>query len=290
MGAAYLEEKLKDTYQTYYTTKGQAHLLRKNYLHTLAEAWAEKGQANKERVYKQLLHVEQQRATATHKQLLHVEQQRATATRIKYIREKLKCDSTTSVKVRDSTGHWQEISDKGAMEEAIMAGTKTKYTAAFGTPFMVPPLVIELGYLGKGRAADEVLQGVYTIPPSTDQYTADFIRHLQQPQVIQENRDYPTEMPIETYRNYWRKAKERTSCYPGVLSFATLKAGAQDACITEFECIMMRGPLFAGYTPKNWKLCLDVMLLKKAGTTQVDALRMIMLFQPDCNYAFKFVG
>jgi hypothetical protein len=145
MGAAYLEEKLKDTYQTYYTTKGQAHLLRKNYLHTLAEAWAEKGQANKERIYKQLLHVEQQRATAT---------------RIKYIREKLKCDSTTSVKVRDSTGHWQEISDKGAMEEAIMAGTKTKYTAAFGTPFMVPPLVIELGYLGKGRAADEVLQGV----------------------------------------------------------------------------------------------------------------------------------
>jgi hypothetical protein len=119
MGAAYIEEKLKEAYQTYYTTKGQAHLLRRNYLHTLAEAWAERGQANKERIYKWLLHVEQQRATAT---------------RIKFIREKLRSGSTTSVQVRDSTGHWQEISDKVAMEEAIRAGTKTKYTAAFGTP------------------------------------------------------------------------------------------------------------------------------------------------------------
>ena len=53
---------------------------------------------------------------------------------------------------------------------------------------------------------------------------------------------------------------------------------------------MTRGPLSAGYTPKCWKLCLDVMLLKKAGATQVDTLRTIVLFQPDCNYAFKFVG
>jgi hypothetical protein len=35
---------------------------------------------------------------------------------------------------------------------------------------------------------------------------------------------------------------------------------------------------------------MDVMLLKKEGVTQVDALRTIVLFQPDCNYAFKFIG
>ncbi len=29
---------------------------------------------------------------------------------------------------------------------------------------------------------------------------------------------------------------------------------------------------------------------KKAGLIQVDSLRTIMLFQPDCYYAFKFIG
>ena len=80
--------------------------------------------------------------------------------------------------------------------------------------------MIDLGYLGRGRAADEVLQGVYPIPPAVDTYTADFIRHLKQPQRIRENGDYPTKMPIETYQNYWRKAKERTSC-PGLKMLAS---------------------------------------------------------------------
>jgi hypothetical protein len=32
------------------------------------------------------------------------------------------------------------------------------------------------------------------------------------------------------------------------------------------------------------------MILKWAGLTQIDALRTIVLFQADCNYAFKFCG
>jgi hypothetical protein len=32
------------------------------------------------------------------------------------------------------------------------------------------------------------------------------------------------------------------------------------------------------------------MILKKAGLPQVNSLGTIILFQPDCNYAFKFHG
>lgn len=35
---------------------------------------------------------------------------------------------------------------------------------------------------------------------------------------------------------------------------------------------------------------IDVMILKKAGLTQVNSLRTIVLFHPDCNYALKFIG
>jgi hypothetical protein len=77
--------------------------------------------------------------------------------------------------------------------------------------------------------------------------------------------DYPTTMPVERYQWYWEKAREQTSCYPGELSFSTLKAGAQDEVISEFECILTRIPLFSGYTPQRWKKCVDIMILKKAG-------------------------
>jgi hypothetical protein len=53
---------------------------------------------------------------------------------------------------------------------------------------------------------------------------------------------------------------------------------------------MVQIPLTAGYTPKQWRKCLDVMILKKAGLLKVDSLRTIVLFQPDCNYAFKFLS
>jgi hypothetical protein len=36
--------------------------------------------------------------------------------------------------------------------------------------------------------------------------------------------------------------------------------------------------------------CLDVMILKKSGVTDLSGLRTIILFPVDCNYAFKHVG
>ncbi len=53
---------------------------------------------------------------------------------------------------------------------------------------------------------------------------------------------------------------------------------------------MTRIPLFSGYSPNRWRQCVDVMILKKAGLIQVDSLRTIVLFQADCNYAFKYLG
>jgi hypothetical protein len=95
---------------------------------------------------------------------------------------------------------------------------------------------------------------------------------------------------LESYCRFWRKAKEKTSCYPGPLSFATLKAGASDPLLAAFECSLTGIPLKGGFAPRRWKQMLDVMILKKAGITTLPNLRIIVLFHPDCNYAFKHVG
>ena len=49
-------------------------------------------------------------------------------------------------------------------------------------------------------------------------------------------------------------------------------------------------PLLSGYSPKRWKKAVDCMLLKREGNYQVDKLRTIVLFNPEANHIFKYVG
>jgi hypothetical protein len=69
-----------------------------------------------------------------------------------------------------------------------------------------------------------------------------------------------------------------------------MKAGAADPEIAALECSLTRIPLRYGFSPQRWKFCLDVMLLKKSGVTDLSSLRTIVLFPVDCNFAFKHVG
>jgi hypothetical protein len=98
------------------------------------------------------------------------------------------------------------------------------------------------------------------------------------------------EISMESYRNFWKKAKEKTSAYPDALSFATMKVGATDDQISEFECSLINIALKSGYSPERWRHLLDVMILKKSGITELSSLRTICLFPVDCNYAFKHIG
>jgi hypothetical protein len=72
--------------------------------------------------------------------------------------------------------------------------------------------------------------------------------------------EHPTTLLVETYRNGWKKTKEKISCHPGALSFSTRKAGAQSENISLVECIMTRIPIFAGFAPSHWKN--DIMIQK----------------------------
>jgi hypothetical protein len=274
-GEEYFMDQLKSAYSQYYAIKGNTDGLQNDFLHSLAEAQAEAGNLSKKRVYRNLIHREKQRQMAKC---------------IKFLQGKTLAGSTNMVQVRGENSTWKDVNDKREMEEAIMASTQRKYSASFHTLFMQPPLVGTFGYVGLGRAADEVLDGHFAIPEGVDEHTARLIHHLKRLVAITHEGLHPTKLPVHAYKEFWRKAKERTSCYPGVLSFSTLKASSQDDLLCELDCILTRFPLFSGYTPMQWKKCLDVMILKKAGLHQVHSLRTIVLFQPDCNYAFKFVG
>jgi hypothetical protein len=105
-------------------------------------------------------------------------------------------------------------------------------------------------------------------------------------------KDNPTEMEmsVESFIRYWRRAKEKTSCYPSELSFATMKASSFNTYLALMDCIMTKIPLKTGYSPTRWQRVVDVMIPKKSNRTDIDNLCTICLFEVDTNYAFKHIG
>jgi len=270
-----LQEKLKEAYQSYYRIKGNAKELRQSALENLAEAIAASENTSKER---------------TLKALREREVQRTQARKIRFLRGKIQSRSTTMVTTLDSEGNKIEITNQQDMEAAILANNHKKFLQSAHTPFYLPPLKEEFGFKGLSSAAQAVLSGVYESNHDLDQRLLDVIAQWQMPAAVRQLGPLKMEMSVESYVKFWKKARENTSCYPSALSFSKMKAGALDPQITALDCKMARIPLAIGFVLKRWKHCLDVMIMKKSGITDLASLRTIVLFPVDCNYAFKHVG
>jgi hypothetical protein len=110
------------------------------------------------------------------------------------------------------------------------------------------------------------------------------------PDRVHELRPKDMMIPLASFQQFWRKAKEKTSCYPSPMSFATMKAGATNDVISQLDCNMTNIPLSSCYSPLRWHKLMDVMILKRSGLTDLNSLHTIVLFPVDCNYAFKHIG
>jgi hypothetical protein len=155
---------------------------------------------------------------------------------------------------------------------------------------MVPRLKHLFCFKGLTSSAQAVLSGEYVPPDRLDPRVKDLLNELCTPDSVCNLGKRFVDLTMASYQAFWRKAKVNTSCYPSALSFAMLQADASDNLTCDFECSMTRIPLKAGYSPIRWRKMLDVMILKWAGHTNLSNLRTIVLFQPDCNFAFKHVG
>jgi hypothetical protein len=171
-----------------------------------------------------------------------------------------------------------------------MKNNEEKYKQSFHTPFFNAPLSSLFGFKGLTLAAQQVLSRIFKTDHEIDQYTAQFLNELHMPQSVKDALPFDMHLTTEKYKSFWTKANENISCYPGPLSFATMKAGSKSQIISELECNLTRIPIQSGYAPARWRKCMDVMILKKSGVTTLGSLRTIVLFPPDCNYVFKHIG
>jgi len=102
---------LKEAYKSYYEQKGHATSLRSTALQTLAEAIAEKGDKEKQRILKDLCQREQQQTTAK---------------KLRFIRGKLRSGSTTMVTIQNPDGSRKDVTDRLEIEQAILRNNYDK--------------------------------------------------------------------------------------------------------------------------------------------------------------------
>jgi hypothetical protein len=267
--------QLKEAYRAYYLIKGDAANLRNTALENLAAALAEKGSKVQSKILEDLRRREAQRSTAK---------------KLRFIRGKLRSGSTAVVSVTNAQGEKIEISNKLEVETAILASNKSKFSQSFHTPFYHTPLRESFGFKGLTTSAQSVLAGVYEYPEALSSYIVDMLSQWEKPEAIRSLEPVNMSLTLDQYRSFWNKANENISCYPSALSFSTMKAGSFDPDISFVDCTLTKIPLERGFAPSRWKHCLDVMILKKSGVTDLSGLRTIVLFPVDCNYAFKHVG
>jgi hypothetical protein len=105
------------------------------------------------------------------KQLRCQEKQRRTTTCIKAIRGKLGGSGVASVSYRLDDITIKETMDRSSMEKCFIRENESKIKQAQDTPFLVEPMVSEVGWIGIGPKVCQMLEGAYDPPEGVDDAT-----------------------------------------------------------------------------------------------------------------------
>ena len=269
--------KRKNAYRAEKIMAMQSEANRQSWLESLCEAKAEAGEGDKETVYRNLIRVEAQRRNARI---------------IGRVNGKLQSGSVTSVVAPNENGEWVEVVGKVEIEKALLQENERRFNQARDTPFLQHPLVDLVGKLGVGKAATEILNGLFEVPEGVDEWAARLIPFLQKVPEDGSRRVFEPETYVSdrSHVEGWRKAKERTSSGPSGITFAHFKAGLRDQVVSEFEARMTSIPYETGISPDRWQQGINVMLEKQKGNYRVDKLRAILLYEADFNQNNKKLG
>jgi hypothetical protein len=93
---------------------------------------------------------------------------------------------------------------------------------------------------------------------------------------------------FQEFYNGWSKAKEWTSSNGP--HFGHYKAALHHSKISKLLYQRALIPMMTGYSPKRHREGMDVMLLKKENSHNVDNLRTIVLFDSEANMNYKHLG
>lgn len=166
-----------------------------------------------------------------------------------------------------------------------------RYRLAYSAPIMCnPDLLRDIGIAGDGPAMQSILEGTYTFPPDTDEYTKLLVTEA----CIMYNElggdDGVADLVSKSdFQNYWKSAREKTESSMSGKHFGHYIAGAHDDTISQLHATSLNTIRELGISPSRWRCSVTVLLEKVLGVRLVDKLRAICLIEADFNWLNKLI-
>ena len=268
-----IQQKRKEAYQKWKQLTKNAESLRMTWLEELAEALEAKGKGTKAKILQTLIFRERQRRCFR---------------RLKRILSTNFSTGVTTVKYTTTDGEIVECIEKTAIESACLKENHRRFTQANQTTFASEEIARQLDRLGVNSTADNILMGLETNLPLTEDQIK-FIKCLKTTDKVKDN-PIPEYITPEQWKSCWKQQKENTSAGPSGLHFGHLKANATDEDMCFIDATLSAIPFATGYSPTRWQKGTNVMLYKKVANNHVEKLRTILLYEADFNAVNKILG
>jgi hypothetical protein len=170
------------------------------------------------------------------------------------------------------------------VKQAIQRECEVRFSLAHSAPIMKTLLRERLRYLSDEALARSIILGTYDIPSNMDPAMKLILEEISKLGVkIVNGEGHEIIITPEDFKCFWQKVnKFKLSSMSGVY-YRHYKAAIQDEISSEVLALQLTVIARSGIPPKNWSVCLQVMLEKIAGVCLVKKLHAIQLYEADFN-------
>jgi len=174
-----------------------------------------------------------------------------------------------------------------AVEQTLCQSLQQWFTKAHGSPFLHQPLLQDVGFLGCGTTAQEILASTYQCPTDTDEYTKLFIEALRWPTLCPDI--ISSILNMENFCNHWQRARESTSSSFSSLHFChSYKVAVSTPTIAHLHAHFTQLVFMSGILLSWYQSGLQ-MILEKSRSNTCGSLQAILLMEVAFNATMKIL-
>ena len=173
--------------------------------------------------------------------------------------------------------------EAGCMQENLERYDQTRHPHP--TPPMKPPLYQEFNNSLARDHIDELLEGSWEIPPTSDPHTRAFLQQCRSNQPS-------TTMNVtsELNQSFWRRNPEMKGSEPHGLHNGHYKAATFSSTVNRCDALLRNIPMKTGSSPEAWRNLMNFAIEKKAGDFRVKKMRTIQLMDAEFQASNKQAG
>ena len=176
------------------------------------------------------------------------------------------------------------------IHHALLRRNEEHLNQAHRTPFAQGKLKKGLQWDGTGQLSDNMLTGEILQQRRFNSAMQLYLESIRVRDLSQLGVIKPI-LPLEEYKQFWKKKRETTVTSPYGLHVGHYKAATLHPKILNVHRLLLLIPFQTGLVPTRWRRTVQTMIEKEPGAPWIHRLRIIELFDAQANAGFQiFIG